>query len=107
MWRYDQTSSFILLQSFVTKADTPSDCLVVVTIFCSFLQSMRQHAWKVLDRAYAAGVRYFDAARSYGMSEDFLAGWLQSREIKSEDVVVGSKWGYYYTADWAVDTNGV
>ena len=26
---------------------------------------MRQHAWKVLDRAYAAGVRYFDAARSY------------------------------------------
>ena len=34
------------------------------------------------DAAYAAGIRYCDAARS------------------AADVTVGSKWGYTYTADW-------
>ena len=34
----------------------------------------RGHA--VLDEAWAAGVRYFDAARSYGRAEEFLARWL-------------------------------
>ena len=31
------------------------------------------------DAAYAAGVRYVDAARSYGLAEEFLAGWLAER----------------------------
>ena len=30
----------------------------------------------VLDAAVALGVRYVDAARSYGLAEQFLAGWL-------------------------------
>ena len=33
----------------------------------------------MLDAAYAAGVRYVDAARSYGRAEEFLAGWLAER----------------------------
>jgi aryl-alcohol dehydrogenase-like predicted oxidoreductase len=57
----------------------------------------------VLDAAYAAGVRYFDAARSYGRAEAFLASWLRRRELGPGDVTVGSKWGYTYTADWRVD----
>ena len=40
---------------------------------------LRERSHAVLDRAYAAGIRYFDAARSYGLSEEFLGGWLRSR----------------------------
>jgi aryl-alcohol dehydrogenase-like predicted oxidoreductase len=38
--------------------------------------TLRREAYDVLDAAYEAGVRYIDAARSYGLSEEFLAGWL-------------------------------
>jgi aryl-alcohol dehydrogenase-like predicted oxidoreductase len=61
----------------------------------------RMHA--VLDAAWEAGVRYFDAARSYGRAEEFLAGWLAKHAIAPGDVTVGSKWGYTYTAAWRVD----
>ena len=64
--------------------------------------AMEAHAHTVLDAAWAAGIRYFDAARSYGRAEQFLAGWLRSRAISPDAVVVGSKWGYTYTADWQV-----
>jgi aryl-alcohol dehydrogenase-like predicted oxidoreductase len=65
--------------------------------------AMRQRTLGVLDTAYAAGVRYFDAARSYGLAEDFLAGWLGSRP-DVVDVVVASKWGYRYVGDWQLDS---
>jgi len=60
----------------------------------------RTHA--MLDAAYAAGVRYVDAARSYGRAEQFLRSWLESRAVGPE-VVVGSKWGYRYVGDWKID----
>jgi aryl-alcohol dehydrogenase-like predicted oxidoreductase len=63
----------------------------------------RTHA--VLDAAYEAGVRYFDAARSYGRAEQFLASWLEARELEPGAVTVGSKWGYTYTADWRVEAD--
>jgi aryl-alcohol dehydrogenase-like predicted oxidoreductase len=65
--------------------------------------AMEAGAHRVLDKAYAMGVRYFDAARSYGRAEAFLASWLQRRGIPPGDVVVGSKWGYTYTAEWQVE----
>lgn len=64
---------------------------------------MEVRAFGVLDAAYAAGVRYFDTARSYGRGEAFLANWLQSRDVDPAEVGVGSKWGYTYTADWKVE----
>jgi aryl-alcohol dehydrogenase-like predicted oxidoreductase len=64
---------------------------------------MERNAHAVLDAAYDAGVRYFDAARSYGLAEAFLSSWLARRDIAPGSVVVGSKWGYTYTADWQVD----
>ncbi|MDC0707449.1 aldo/keto reductase [Stigmatella sp. ncwal1] len=67
------------------------------------VQALERRAHAVLDAAYGAGVRYFDAARSYGQAEDFLASWLDSRGLKPGDVIVGSKWGYTYTAGWNVD----
>jgi aryl-alcohol dehydrogenase-like predicted oxidoreductase len=63
------------------------------------VEAMERHAHAVLDFAYEAGVRYFDAARSYGRAEAFLASWLAARDV---DVTVGSKWGYTYTADWEI-----
>lgn len=46
----------------------------------------------VLDAAHAAGVRYLDAARSYGNAERFLASWLERRGLHPGEVTVGSKW---------------
>ena len=67
--------------------------------------SMEQGAHAVLDAAYAGGVRYFDAARSYGKAEAFLASWLDRRGLGPAEVTVGSKWGYTYTADWRIDVD--
>jgi len=58
---------------------------------------------EVLDAAYDAGIRYFDAARSYGFAERFLASWLRRRELTPDAVTVGSKWGYTYVGAWQVD----
>lgn len=66
-------------------------------------EAMLHHAITVLDAAWAAGVRYYDAARSYGEAELFLNTWLRIRNIDPNEVMVGSKWGYTYTADWKVN----
>ncbi|GAA3503686.1 aldo/keto reductase [Streptomyces prasinosporus] len=66
------------------------------------VESLRARTHDLLDAAYAQGVRYFDAARSYGRSEEFLADWLKNRP-DADDVVIGSKWGYTYTAGWSTD----
>lgn len=66
------------------------------------VEALRTRTHDLLDAAYAQGVRYFDAARSYGRSEEFLADWLSTRG-DIDDVVIGSKWGYTYTADWTTD----
>jgi aryl-alcohol dehydrogenase-like predicted oxidoreductase len=60
-------------------------------------------AHELMDAAYELGIRYFDAARSYGRAEEFLGAWLRDR--RPADVIVGSKWGYVYTAGWQVDAN--
>src|SRR5262249_12218435 len=66
-------------------------------------ETLEREAHAVLDAAYDGGIRYFDAARSYGRAEKFLASWLEQRGRAPDDVTVGSKWGYTYTADWRVD----
>jgi aryl-alcohol dehydrogenase-like predicted oxidoreductase len=69
------------------------------------VDAMERHAHQVLDAAYEGGVRYFDAARSYGRAEAFLGSWLARRGLGRDDVTVGSKWGYTYTAEWRVDVD--
>jgi aryl-alcohol dehydrogenase-like predicted oxidoreductase len=76
-------------------ADLPADRTV---------EALRTRAHELLDQAYAAGIRYFDVARSYGRAEEFLAQWLHARPTV-DDVVIGSKWGYTYTAGWRVDAD--
>lgn len=65
--------------------------------------AMRAVSWEVLDAAYAAGIRWVDAARSYGRAEEFLAGWLDDRG--HADVTVSSKWGYAYVGGWRTDAD--
>lgn len=67
--------------------------------------AMEARTHEVLDAAYAVGVRYLDAARSYGRAERFLATWLAARPAAATDVTVGSKWGYTYVADWDPDAD--
>src|SRR3954467_13365378 len=67
------------------------------------VDALRARTHEVLDFAYAQGIRDFDAARSYGRAEEFLGQWLRSRE--PEGAPISSKWGYVYTADWAVDAD--
>ena len=64
--------------------------------------NMEANAHAVLDAAWEHGIRYMDAARSYGKAELFLSSWLATRKIPSGGTAVGSKWGYRYTADWQV-----
>jgi aryl-alcohol dehydrogenase-like predicted oxidoreductase len=65
------------------------------------IAGLQARTFSMLDAAYDAGIRYFDAARSYGLAEEFLGGWLGDRG--HPDAVAGSKWGYRYTGGWRLD----
>jgi aryl-alcohol dehydrogenase-like predicted oxidoreductase len=67
------------------------------------VSAMRAHAHAVMDAAYAHGIRYFDAARSYGEAESFVASWLTANADRAGRVLVGSKWGYVYEGGWRLD----
>ncbi len=64
---------------------------------------MEAQTHAMLSLARTQGINYFDAAQSYGKAETFLSTWLMAHP--REEVVVGSKWGYYYTADWSVQAD--
>ena len=67
------------------------------------VDGLRARTFSMLDAAYGSGIRYFDAARSYGLAEEFLGGWLAARGYA--DAVCGSKWGYRYTGGWRLDAD--
>jgi aryl-alcohol dehydrogenase-like predicted oxidoreductase len=63
---------------------------------------LEERCHEILDAAFSAGIRYVDAARSYGLAENFLASWLQTRPPK-DAITIGSKWGYSYVGAWRLD----
>ena len=67
----------------------------------SDLATFRKHSFSVLEDAYNSGIRYFDTAPGYGLAEELVLGWLQTKNDKS--IEVATKWGYTYTANF--DTN--
>ena len=67
------------------------------------VDAMERRCHEMLDAAHAAGIRYVDAARSYGRAEELLASWLTRRDLSSAGMTVGSKWGYAYTGGWRLD----
>ncbi|MFK7922460.1 MAG: aldo/keto reductase [Bacteroidia bacterium] len=66
------------------------------------IEAMEQKAHQVLQYAWESGIRYFDTARSYGKGELFLGKWLRQTPLDPDSMMVGSKWGYTYTADWQI-----
>jgi aryl-alcohol dehydrogenase-like predicted oxidoreductase len=66
------------------------------------VEALRARTRAVLDHAVARGVRYLDAARSYGLAEQFLSEWLASNPDVGE-LTVASKWGYTYVGGWRTD----
>src|SRR5262245_37169892 len=66
---------------------------------------MERRCHQMLDAAYAAGVRYVDAARSYGLAEAFLGSWLHTRRPSRDAATIGSKWGYSYVGSWRLDAS--
>ncbi|WNJ16115.1 aldo/keto reductase [Pontibacter sp. G13] len=71
--------------------------------FAYGLDDMESQAHKLLDQAWELGIRYIDLARSYGQAEAFTASWLAKYPDRASELVIGSKWGYTYTADWKID----
>ena len=67
------------------------------------VESMRSRTHAMLDTAWSAGIRYVDAARSYGLAEQFLGDWLARAPERRDVLTLGSKWGYRYVADWKLD----
>lgn len=67
-------------------------------------EAFKENAFSVLNEAYKLGVRYFDTAPSYGKGEAFLKEWNQMNNYP--DVVLGSKWGYTYVANWELGFEG-
>jgi aryl-alcohol dehydrogenase-like predicted oxidoreductase len=57
----------------------------------------------MLDAAYAAGIRYVDTARSYGLAEVFVRTWCDRQAIPNMRLTIGSKWGYIYTGGWQIE----
>lgn len=67
----------------------------------SNLSEFKKQSFNVLEEAYNLGIRYFDTAPGYGLAEELLLEWLQTK--KDNSIEVATKWGYTYTANF--DTN--
>ncbi|HZL96304.1 MAG TPA: aldo/keto reductase [Vicinamibacterales bacterium] len=67
------------------------------------IAALERRCHEMLDAAYASGIRYIDAARSYGMAENFLGIWLKTRNPPKDAITIGSKWGYSYVGSWQLD----
>lgn len=64
----------------------------------SNLEIFRKESFSVLEQAYNSGVRYFDTAPGYGLAEELVLEWLQTKNDNS--IQVATKWGYTYTANF-------
>jgi aryl-alcohol dehydrogenase-like predicted oxidoreductase len=67
----------------------------------SDLETFRKQSFAVLENAYNLGVRYFDTAPGYGLAEELVLEWLQTKEDNA--IEVATKWGYTYTANFDVN----
>jgi aryl-alcohol dehydrogenase-like predicted oxidoreductase len=67
--------------------------------------AMRERAHGMLDAAWARGIRFVDAARSYGLAEEFLGSWLAAHPERRAELTVESKWGYEYVGGWRMDAD--
>ncbi|GGI44680.1 aryl-alcohol dehydrogenase-like predicted oxidoreductase [Agromyces flavus] len=69
------------------------------------VEAMRERAHLMLDAAWDRGIRFVDAARSYGLAEEFLGSWLAAHPERPADLTIESKWGYAYVGGWRMDAD--
>lgn len=62
------------------------------------LAEFKKQSFAVLENAYHAGIRYFDTAPGYGLAEELVLEWLQTKNDSS--IEIATKWGYTYTANF-------
>jgi aryl-alcohol dehydrogenase-like predicted oxidoreductase len=62
------------------------------------LQKFKEKGIKVLEEAYNKGIRNFDTAPGYGLAEQLVLDWLQTK--KDLSIEVSTKWGYTYVANF-------
>jgi len=65
------------------------------------VEALEARTHDLLDAAWDLGLRYVDAARSYGLAERFLGSWLATHPGAREELTIGSKWGYEYVGGWS------
>ncbi len=66
------------------------------------VEALQDNTFAVLDAAMAAGIDWVDAARSYGLAEQFLGRWFAARRPDPAPTV-STKWGYAYVGGWRTD----
>ena len=62
------------------------------------LKSFRKQSFTVLEQAYQLGIRYFDTAPGYGLAEDLVLEWLNTKNDPT--IQIATKWGYTYVANF-------
>jgi aryl-alcohol dehydrogenase-like predicted oxidoreductase len=67
------------------------------------LPNFKKNSLDVLEDAYRQGVRFFDTSPGYGLAEELVLGWIQSKNDAS--ISVATKWGYTYVANF--DENAI
>src|SRR5258708_15629675 len=58
------------------------------------VEAMEAHAHGIFDRAFDAGLRYFDAARSYGRAQESVRCWIDRPALGPQHLVLASNPGY-------------
>ncbi len=69
-----------------------------VTVESFSLPKFKENGLQVLEDAYNNGVRYFDTSPGYGLAEQLVVEWLESKNDPS--IQVSTKWGYTYVANF-------
>jgi len=62
------------------------------------LEAFRRKSFDVIEQAYQLGIRYFDTAPGYGVAEDLLLEWLNTKNDSS--IQIATKFGYTYVANF-------
>lgn len=62
------------------------------------LETFKKQGFTVLENAYNLGIRYFDTAPGYGLAEQLVLEWLQTKN--DPGIQIATKWGYTYVANF-------
>ncbi len=62
------------------------------------LDTFKAEGIEVLEIAYKKGIRYYDTAPGYGLAQQLLIDWVNTKNDPT--IEIATKWGYVYTANF-------